>query len=215
MMGMGQRNDCRLCKTDVTVNCNICKLFSVGSYKHCIFIFLMIFTCIVIEYFWLYSFALFLSGCWVVISTIEKFSHKTTGSSTWLLQMLLYCKHWHMWMKNLGQKSTTEDATCLYTEKQAAGKLASFSTKTVGNCFNEMIYFFVRAFLDVQPKWEKLVFPLELMLHFPIDLGICGSYFTGRAAVKFVLLGTSALIALLNKLGEDGTCGSGKKHSSE
>lgn len=59
------------------------------------------------------------------------------------------------------------------------------------------------------------MFPLELMLHFPIDLGICGSYFTVRAAVKFVLLGTSALIALLNKLGEDGTCGSGKKHSSE
>jgi len=40
MMGMGQRSDYRLCKADVTVNYNICKLFHVASYKHCIFIFL-------------------------------------------------------------------------------------------------------------------------------------------------------------------------------
>lgn len=62
---------------------------------------------------------------------------------------------------------------------------------------------------------EKSWFPVELMLPFPIDLGICGSYFRVRAAVTFVLLGTSALIVLLNKLAGDWTCGSGKKHSSE
>jgi len=59
------------------------------------------------------------------------------------------------------------------------------------------------------------VFPVELMLHFPTDLGICGFYFCIHAAVKFILLGTAVLIVLLNQLAGDWTCGSGKKHSSE
>lgn len=49
--------------------------------------------------------ALFVSSCWVVKTKIEKVSRKTTGSSTCLLQIPVYCKHWHMWIKNLGQKA--------------------------------------------------------------------------------------------------------------
>lgn len=59
------------------------------------------------------------------------------------------------------------------------------------------------------------MFPIELRFHFPIELGICGLYFCIHRAVKFILLGTAALIVLLNKLAGDWTCRSGKKHSPE
>lgn len=59
------------------------------------------------------------------------------------------------------------------------------------------------------------MFPIKLRIHFPIELGICGLYFCIQTAVKLILLGTAALIVLLNKLAGDWICRNGKKHSSE
>lgn len=57
--------------------------------------------------------------------------------------------------------------------------------------------------------------PVELMHHFPTDLGICAPISVSRAAVKFILLGTPVPMVWLNKSVGVWTCGSGKKHSSE